>query len=378
MDPKSRNQICVRIARHRESPELCVQAAATSDALLVDSATQIRLDLASELLEKRTFHATNKTVSAKGLLDYLAIQGGSQWCYRHDETTPNGELIETFKGDLLVCYEKDEHQRVLQLLEDAKSALATETLAKTPRQVVDDLEQFARNCGFRVLTDGTLEETSEGRQGDWLNPPGGFQRFLKRQCDIFGVTKTWLNWKQKGRMPAWAADDAGRLPSWGSKPPYWLAAKAAAHELIDARERLDGVSDEVRDTEKKAAKQAAFSRYYFQVAEELIKFEVEALEKLDDAKIMERVARRAKALDARKSAGAQNAGHASVAAGGSAKGRANKQKADAQRIAQGTNLSESRKKKAGGLVPYNAEDGFARQRDRKGYFEPADVREWLG
>ena len=243
MDPKSRNQICVRIARHRESPELCVQAAATSDALLVDSATQIRLDLASELLEKRTFHATNKTVSAKGLLDYLAIQGGSQWCYRHDETTPNGELIETFKGDLLVCYEKDEHQRVLQLLEDAKSALATETLAKTPRQVVDDLEQFARNCGFRVLTDGTLEETSEGRQGDWLNPPpgsGGELKFLKREAEKAGAPTKFEKWRKK--PPDWAPLTlSGNIPSWRSKPWSWLAAAAAARELIDARERLDGV-----------------------------------------------------------------------------------------------------------------------------------------
>ena len=84
-----------------------------------------------------------------------------------------------------------------------------------------------------------------------------------------------------------------------------------------------------------------------------------------------------KALDARKSAGSQKAGHASVAAGSIPKANAARQKAQAQSIAQGTNLNRFEKKGAGGLVPYNAEDGFARQRDRKACFEPADARDWL-
>ena len=70
-------------------------------------------------------------------------------------------------------------------------------------------------------------------------------------------------------------------------------------------------------------------------------------------------------------------GDNSVEVGALEKANAALKKVQAQRIAQGTNLSESRKKKPGGLVPYNAEDGFARQRDRKACFEPADATDWL-
>jgi hypothetical protein len=345
-------------------------------AVPADSSTRTRVTLALALRGQGSFNATNQHLNARELFAYLAVAGGTQYAERYDETTPNSELIGIFDGHVVECFEKDERPRVLAVLKDAKSVLATTTLAKTPSQVVDDLEAFVRHCGFKEKGDGTLEALSEGRQGDWLSPRGGVQKFLYIQCEVFGVGKTWINWKKKA--PDWAPlTAAGRPPSWGSKPPWWLAATAAAHKLIDARARLNGVSDEVRDTEKKAAKQAAFIRYYLKVAEELIKFEVAALEGLSDAKIMERVARRAKALDARKSAGSLKGANASVAAGSIPKAAAALKKAQAQSIAQGTNLSESRKKKPGGLVPYNAEDGFARQRDRKACFEPADATDWL-
>ena len=130
-------------------------------------------------------------------------------------------------------------------------------------------------------------------------------------------------------------------------------------------------------SDEAAAKQAAFTRYYYQVAEKLIAFEVAALEKLDEAGIQKRVALRAEALDARENLDAQTRGHESVAAGSIPKAVAAKKKAEQKARDQGTNLSRGKKKKAGGLVPYNAEDGFARQRDRKACFEPADATDWL-
>ena len=343
-----------------------------------DASTRTRVTLALALRDEKSFSATNQHGNAGELFLYLAVQGGPQYHHLYDATTPNSELIETFDGNLLVCFDKDERPRVKAVLTDAKSVLATTTLAKTPSQVVDELEAFVRNCGFKEKGDGTLEELSEGRQGDWRNPSNVYAFLEARSRDV-GVPTTWKDWKgKKGKAPDWAPKTAsGALPSWKSKPLWWLASTAAAHKLIDARARLNGVSDEVRDTEKKAAKQAAFIRYYLKVAEELIKFEVEALEKLDDAGIQKRVARRAKALDARNFTNRSTSGLAGVAAGSVPIATAARLRAQAQSTAQGTNLGESRKKGAGGLVPYNAEDGFARQRDRKGYFEPADARGWL-
>ena len=344
-------------------------------AVPAGTSTKSRFELALALRGQGSFNATNQHLNAREFFTYLAVAGGTQYADRYDAATPNSELIETFDENLLDCFDVDERPRVKVVLTDAKSALATKTLAKTPTRVVEDLEAFVRHCGFKEKGDGTLEALSEGRQGDWLSPRGGVQRFLMTKCEVFGVGKAWKHWKKKA--PDWAPLTAGgSRPEWRSKTPYWLAATAAAYELIDARERLDGVSDEVRDTEKKAAKQAAFIRYYLKVVEELIKFEVEALEKLDDAGIQKRVARRAKALDAHNLAIQQKGGNASV--GHIPKAAAALKKAQAQSIAQGTNLGEFRRKKAGGLVPNNCEDGFARQRDRKGFFETADVRDWLG
>jgi hypothetical protein len=353
-----------------------------SDVAVVpaDASTRSRLELALALRDEKSFPKTDRHDNARGVLSYFAIQGGEKCHDRYVAATPNSELIGIFDGHVVVCFEKDEHPRVLRLLAEAKTVLApTTTLARTPRQVVDDLEGFVTNCGYKIKDDGTLEELSEGRQGEWRSPRNVYD-FLTAQSKEVGLGDHWRNWRKKGRTPSWAPPTAsGGLPSWGSKTPYWLAATAAAHELIDARERLDGISDEARTSDEAAAKQAAFSRYYFQVTDKLTAFEVAALEKLDEAGIRKRVARRAKALDARKSAGSQKAGHASVAAGSIPKANAARQKAQAQSIAQGTNLSRFERKPAaaGGLVPYNAEDGFARQRDRKACFEPADARDWL-
>ena len=341
-------------------------------AVPAGTSTKSRFELALALRGQGSFNATNQHLNAREFFTYLAVAGGTQYADRYDAATPNSELIETFDENLLDCFDVDERPRVKVVLTDAKSALATKTLAKTPTRVVEDLEAFVRHCGFKEKGDGTLEELSEGRQGDWSNPSSVI-RFLKGKCDIFEVPTTWVNWKKK--PPSWAAKDRNR-PKWGSKTPYWLAAKAAAHELIDARERLDAWTDADRASDE-AAKQAAFIRYYLKVAEELIKFEVAALDGLSDAKIMERVARRAKALDARMFAGSQKGGEAALDAGAITKAHAALKKAQAKSIAQGTNLGEFVKPKAGGLVPYNAEDGFARKRDQKGLFEPADARDWL-
>ena len=342
-----------------------------------DSATRTRVTLALALRIQKSFSGTNQHGNAKELLTYLGAEGGAQYQYRYDETTPNSELIGIFDGHVVDCFDKDERPRVKAVLTDAKSVLATTTLAKTPKQVVDELEQFARNCGFEVLPDGTLKELNEGRQGDWRSPRN-VTDFLRARSKEVGLSTSWTTWKAKGKTPDWAPKTAsGALPSWRSKPLYWLAATAAARELIEARARRDAWTDADRVSDEAAAKQAAFVRYYLKVAEELIKFEVAALEKLDDAGIRKRVALRAKALDARNNLNAQTKGHASVAAGSVPKANAARQKAQAQSIAQGTNLSQFRKKKAGGLVPYNAEDGFARQRDRKACFEPADATDWL-
>jgi hypothetical protein len=354
--------------------------ASTFSMALLDPSTRTRVTQALALRDEKSFSKTDRNQNAIDLLNYLAIKGGIKSQYRYDETTPNSELIETFNGNLLDCFDVDERPRVKVVLTDAKSVLApTTTLARTPRQVVDDLEGFVTNCGYKIKDDGTLEELSEGRQGDFLKPPpgsGGVEKFLKKKSRELGLATTWTQWRKKA--PDWAPKTgSGALPRWTSKPAWWLAATAAAHELIDARARLDGVSDEVRTTEKAAAKQAAFTSYYYRVVDDLMKFEVAALEKLDDAGIRKRVAPRVKALEAREKISAQTRGRASVAAGSIPKAQAAKKKAQAQSIAQGTNLSAPRKKKPGGLVPNNCEDGFARQRDRKACFEPADATDWL-
>ena len=342
---------------------------------ILDPSTRVRVDLALALRNNESFSKTDRHQNAIDLLHYLAIKGGIKSQYRYDENTSIESLTATLEDDVLECFDDEERPRVLQLLEDAKSVLATTTLAKTPRRVVEDLEAFVRHCGFKEKGDGTLEALSEGRQGEWRSP-SNVVKFLKKKCGIFGVSKGWPDWKKKA--PDWATlTESGNRPKWGSKTPYWLAATAAQHALSEARKRLLNWTDKDRASDEAAAKQAAFSRYYFQVAEKLMAFEVAALQKLDEAAIIKRVARRAKALDARNDLYAQTRAHASVAAGSIPKANAGKKKADAQRIAQGTNLNRFEKKGAGGLVPYNAEDGFARQRDRKACFEPADARDWL-
>ena len=154
---------------------------------------------------------------------------------------------------------------------------------------------------------------------------------------------------------------------------------AATHALIEARARRDAWTDADRERDEAAAKQAAFVRYYLQVTEKLVEFEVAALDELNDAGIRQRVAWRVEALEARKNLSAQTRGQASAAAGSIPKALAGRRKADDQRRKQGNNLGRFRRKQAGlcrGLVPNNCEDGFARKRDQKGFFEPVDVGEW--
>ena len=213
----------------------------------------------------------------------------------------------------------------------------------------------------------TIEANGPPAEG-WRDSPND----LWPRAKTAGVPTCFHNYRYK--TPDWAPPTAsGNLPSWGSKPYFFLAAMAAANVLPEARRRRDAWSDADRAVDAATAKKETFHRYCDRAAQELIKHEVAVLKGLNDAQIRERVVPRINARDAYITAVRRGGGLAANAAGSIEKAHAAKKRAETQRLREGSNFTYHGRRPNGGVrVDHNCEDAFASLRLDRGFFDPDD------